>query len=137
VPVLRLTSGVLLLLLVPTQASTQTVTAEQAIENQRRQLMGTAAGVSRSADCAPAQSPDEIVVCGQDDQERHRLRIPAEGVAGEPTRLTAGEPPSGRAAMGADACFRLCHEPVKFNPIEVVIDVATAVRDRLVLGPDD
>jgi hypothetical protein len=126
----------LLLAFVPAAAPAQSLTAEQAIAEQRRQVMGAGRSGTRSAECAASQTADEIVVCGRGDSDRHRLPLPVEPVPGERQRML-GEPPTGTAALGAGACFRLCHEPVKFNPIEMVVDVAQALAERIRLGPDD
>jgi hypothetical protein len=83
--------------------------------------------------CTASQDPDEIIVCGDLDGESQRIG-PSEPEPGDRQRLIAGEPPSAAAALGADACFRLCHQPVQVD----VIGVARALRRGIgrLLDPD-
>jgi hypothetical protein len=125
---------VLFLLLIPGAAPAQRVTAEQAIENHRRQLQSaTGTGVRRAADCEPSSNPDEIVVCGRNDNERHRLPLPVEPVPGAPQRQL-GELPTGGDALSAGGCLRLCHQPVQVDVIGAARGAARAIG-RL-LDPD-
>jgi hypothetical protein len=56
--------------------------------------------------CPPADSPEEIVVCGSRDDERYRVE-PSEPVPGARRRLIAGEPPTGAGAL-ADGALSRC-----------------------------
>lgn len=51
---------------------------------------------------------DDIVVCGRTDS---RIRVPYEPVPGQVHHI-AGEMPSGRDALAADRCIRLCNGAV-------------------------
>lgn len=126
--------GLVTLLALPAAAGAQPVTAQEAIAAQRRQLEAVIGGAARARDCDPAAEPGEIVVCGRDDGERHRLPLPVEPMPGERRRLL-GEAPTGTEAMAADRCFRLCQGGVSVDLIGLVVGAAR-VAGRL-LDPDD
>lgn len=71
------------------------ITAEQAIEKQRR-LLVEGSGI----DCARGGG-EEIVVCGRRGPERDREALAGQVVAGARVGLLPGEPASGLAAMSA------------------------------------
>ncbi|QAY76158.1 hypothetical protein [Sphingosinicella sp. BN140058] len=71
------------------------ITAEQAIEKQRR-LLVEGSGI----DCARGGG-EEIVVCGRRGPDRDREALAGQSVAGARVGLLPGEPASGLAAMGA------------------------------------
>jgi hypothetical protein len=75
---------------------------------------------------------DAILVCGRLAQGGGGYRIPYEPEPGARVRLTAGEPPSAMAAMGAGGCLRLCEQPVMIN----LLDPGSIVRglDRILGG---
>ena len=56
-------------------------------------------------DC-PASEGDDIVVCGDRDEDRRYRVAPSEPVPGARRRLIAGEPPSGAGALAAGALDR-------------------------------
>ena len=70
-------------------------------------------------DCGGGGSDAEVVVCGR--RVGGGWRVPDEPEPGTRLRLTAGELPTGTAAMNAGGCLRLCHQPV-------MVDVFGAVR---------
>lgn len=75
---------------------------------------------------------DAIVVCGRLVRGGGGYRVPYEPEPGARVRLIAGEQPSGMAAMGADACLRLCERPVMIN----LLDPGSIIRglDRILSG---
>ena len=70
----------LALAVAPAAAAAQPVTAEQAIEVQRESVRSVV-----SPDC-PEAVGDEIVVCGEREQERYRLPLPVERIPGAADR---------------------------------------------------
>ena len=79
----------------PLPGETAEITAEQAIERQRRLLVqGT------GIDCR-AGVGEEIVVCGRREADRERGALAGQRDPGARTSLLPGEAPSGLAAMGA------------------------------------
>jgi hypothetical protein len=97
-------------------------------------------------DCSRDSSEEEIIVCGNRDDERFRVP-PSEPVPGARRRLIAGEPPSGAGAL-ADGALSRCttvgpHQQctqgldllgIAFG-IARLIGRARANRDRAVRGP--
>src|ERR1044072_3828739 len=79
-----------------------------------------------------AGPPDAIIVCGRLSRGGGGYRIPYEPEPGARVHLIAGEPPSGMAALGADGCMRLCHQPVMVN----LLDPGSIMRglDRILGG---
>lgn len=126
--------GLVILLALPAAAGAQPVTAAEAIATQRRQLEAVTGGAARARDCDPAAEPGEIVVCGRDDGERHRLPLPVEPMPGERRRLL-GEAPTGTEAMAADRCFRMCQTGAMIDVFGLVRGPAR-VAGRI-LDPDD
>lgn len=107
----------------------EALTAEQAIETQRRQLV-EGSGI----DCRA--SGDEIVVCGR-REDRERAALAARSAPGARTALGPGEPPSGREAMNAGT--RSCAESRQCG---AYIDFIKAGRVLVKIGkhlldPDD
>src|SRR5688572_15961903 len=94
-------------------AAAETLTAEQAIERYRDQYQPVA-----ELDCPTPSDPDEIVVCGRAGQ-RDPNRLPFDPPRTPGERLH-GEAPSGMDAMNADACLRLCPQPLKLDLIKAV-----------------
>ena len=92
-------------------AATKTLTAEQAIERYREQYESVA-----ELDCPTSSDPDEIVVCGRVGQ-RDPNRLPFDPPR-TPGAHLPGEGPSGMDAMNADACLRLCPQPVRVDLIK-------------------
>lgn len=132
---MRLQLALLALLAAPSVAGAQSITAEQAIENQRRQLQAaTGLAANPAADCEASSDPEEIIVCGREDDGRYRLPLPVEPEPGARRRLV-GEPPTGTEALGAGRCFRLCQGSAGVDIFDVVEGAVRAVG-RL-LDPDE
>ena len=108
-------------------AAAETVTAEQAIERYREQYKPVA-----ELDCPTPSDPEEIVVCGRAGQ-RDPNRLPFDPPRTPGERLP-GEAPSGMDAMNADACLRLCHQPLKLDLIKAVKIGHKIIRH--ILNPD-
>jgi hypothetical protein len=91
--------------------------------------------MGRRADpaCSRDESEADVVVCGR-RQRGGGLRIPDEPEPGGRVRLTAGELPTGMAAMNAGGCLRLCSQPVIINVFEAVRAISRGL-DRI-LHPD-
>jgi len=81
-------------------------------------------GCARGAD-------DDILVCGRGGGGA--MRVPYEPEAGHIARAL-GEAPSGRDALSADRCLRLCYQPVGVD-IEAAIRAINRGLGRL-LHPD-
>ena len=80
---------------VPLPGETAEITAEQAIERQRRLLVqGT------GIDCRSGDG-EEIVVCGRRGADREREALADQRAPGARTSLLPGEAPSGFAAISA------------------------------------
>lgn len=124
-----------ILLIAPGALAAQTVTPEEVIERQRAEI---AEVVSQA--CPESADPNNVVVCGR--RERFaRYRVPSADPA-------LGIRPANRAggeqlhAMNADACLRLCYQPVMVGVVGVSADGVTGAipdiaqaADRL-LHPD-
>jgi hypothetical protein len=94
-------------------AAAETLTAEQAIERFRDQYVPVA-----ELDCPAPSDPEEIVVCGRAGQrDPNRLHFDPPRTPGQ---RRPGEAPSGIDAMNADACLRLCPQPLELDLIEAV-----------------
>ena len=111
-------------------AAVQTLSPEEAIAGQRAEVRAQI-----RIDCPPGGEDEDIVVCGRGRGPggSEGYRIPYVPEPGRIARLP-GEAPTGRDALAADRCLRLCPQPV-------MIDVVGALRaverglDRL-LHPD-
>ena len=88
-------------LLSPRPAGAQgTITAEEAIETQHRQLQEA----TGTAPCRPpGESDEDIVVCGRRGPDPNRVPFPDQRMPGDRVRLLPGEPPSGMAALDGTA----------------------------------
>ena len=77
--------------------------------------------------CPDNADPVQIVVCGA----RHTAEPPRLSTDGE-VRLSGnplpGEAPTGMAAMGAGACIRLCHQPLRIDIIGAVRTVGEVIE---------
>ncbi|HEY0412431.1 MAG TPA: hypothetical protein VGD66_04750 [Allosphingosinicella sp.] len=102
------------------------LTAEQALKNYYDGF----SDAMRGAGCAPTGTVDDIVVCGRGApaQRGDFPRAPGEIVR------HANEPGSGRAALTAGGCDRLCSQPLRLDVIKIVRGAPAALR-RL-LGKD-
>jgi hypothetical protein len=93
--------------------------------------------IDDEADCGRDAETGEVVVCGR-RQRGGGMRIPWRPEPGARVHLVAGEPPGGVAAMGADGCLRLCHQPLMIDLIGGSREIVNAIGrgiDRL-LHPD-
>jgi len=110
-------------------AQSAPATAEQAIAayNQWYEEVtdGTGARVVRRCR-TDAAGEDDIVVCGRTDSG---IRVPYEAVEGQVHHI-AGEMPSGRDALAADRCIRLCPGAVMI-PIGPMIEALGRGLERL------
>jgi hypothetical protein len=106
-------------------------TAEEAIAAYEAEFDAVMASAGTPRRCPRDANGEEIVVCGRSDDAG--MRVPYEPVPGEVHRI-AGDLPSGRDALAAGACLRLCYQPVTVNIVEAVRFVSRGV-DRL-LHPD-
>jgi hypothetical protein len=89
-----------------------------------------ARSVRRCRRDAAADGEEDIVVCGRTDSH---IRVPYEPVPGQVHHI-AGDVPSGRDALAADHCIRLCNVGVMI-PILPAIEALGRGLDRL-LHPD-
>ncbi|HEV2816369.1 MAG TPA: hypothetical protein VGW40_03995 [Allosphingosinicella sp.] len=107
------------------------VTAEEALaawDAEFDAVMARARGLRR----CPRQSDEEdIVVCGRADDQN--VRVPYAPVPGAVHHI-AGDLPTGREAMAAGGCLRLCPQPVMVDVIAAARALARGV-DRI-LHPD-
>lgn len=112
----RLAPLILLTLIPAGAAGAPTITAEQALTNYRKVIKTT-----RELDCPSGGSADEIVVCGnrEDESRVGRLPLPVEPGPGASRGLIAGEPPSATAAMKADRCISRCPGSVGVNLLAI------------------
>jgi hypothetical protein len=93
-------AAALLLALFPVAAwgqPAELLTAEGAVEHQRRQLQAA----TGTAPCDREAEGGEIVVCGRIGPDPNRVEVPR--FPGDRVALLPGEPPSGRAALDATA----------------------------------
>ncbi|MDP8914857.1 MAG: hypothetical protein M3N39_14955 [Pseudomonadota bacterium] len=107
----------ILLALIPAGAAgAPPITADQALTNYRKLIKTT-----RELDCPSSGSADEIVVCGNRDDETQsaRLPLPVEPEPGARRGLIAGEPPSATGAMSADHCISRCPGNVGVNLLAI------------------
>ncbi len=109
------------LLALPAAAhSAPPVTAEQALTNYRKVIKPT-----RELDCPRGAGSDEIVVCGQLEEEAAKVgRLPLP-VAREPGERIAGEP-----LADSGGCMRLCHQPVMI-PLHKAPEFIGRIIERL------
>ena len=125
----------LILAAAPGALAAQAVTAEQAIEGQRAAV---AEVVSQT--CPESPDPNNVVVCGRREQfSRYRVPSADPALAMRPANRAGGEQ---LRAMDADACLRLCHQPVMVGVVGISADGVTGAipdiaqaADRL-LNPD-
>lgn len=111
----------------------QQVAPEEAIARQQAEIAEVVGGTCPTG--TNPDDPDNVVVCG---------RRPAEGGPGdyrvpwapEPGRIARlpGEAPSGRDALAADQCLRLCAQPVMIDVGKALSAIERGI-DRL-LHPD-
>lgn len=96
-----ISAGAMLLLLIPQIAATQPMNSDGALEQYRATF-----ALVNQLPCADADDANEIVVCGRRDDapNPNRLPLPVEPEIGAIDRSDT----SGRAAMGAGGCLRLC-----------------------------
>ncbi len=129
-------------------AAVQQVSLEDAIAEQRAEVRA-----AMRIDCPPGAEDEDnrvrpapqaeaipggdgdpvIVVCGRGGGGSEGYRIPYVPEPGRIARLP-GEAPSGRDALAADRCLRLCNEGVKFDVIGAIRAIERGL-DRL-LHPD-
>ena len=111
-------------------ATIQQVSPEEAIAVQRTELRAQI-----RIDCPPGGEDEDIVVCGRAGGAggSEGYRIPYVPEDGRIERLP-GEAPSGRDALAADRCLRLCNVGVKFDVIGAIRAVERGL-DRI-LHPD-
>jgi len=89
----------LALLAAPVAASAQPVTPEEAIARQQAEIRDVVSQV-----CAPAASPDEVVVCGR-RPPLERYRLPTSELAeGSRRRERAGGPQLDAMNAGSESC---------------------------------
>lgn len=119
----------LLVVLVPLPAAAQTVPAEELVEAQRSQLRQ---GIR--SHCPPTSGEEEIVVCGQRDQDRDRLPLPPGPDPSLPANRAGGEQ---RAALAIDTsrCTTVgpnqqCNQGL--DVIGIAFTVARAVAQALI-----
>ena len=115
----RLTPLILLLAIPAGAIAAPPITAEQAMTNYRKVIKTT-----RELDCPRGESTDEIVVCGnrQDEARAGRLPLP---VAREPGARIAGEP-----LADGGGCISRCHQPVMV-PLHKIPGFIGKVIERL------
>jgi hypothetical protein len=107
-------------------------TAEDAVAAYDAEFDAVMARTRTFRRCPRDGDSDDIVVCGRIDDSR--MRVPYEPVPGEVHRI-AGDLPTGRDAMAAGQCLRLCPQPVMIDLIGAVRTIVRGV-DRL-LHPDE
>jgi hypothetical protein len=104
-------AALLMILAAPAPAPAQGVTAEEAIEKQRRMLDPPA-----EEQCAEASLDDKIVVCGR--RSGNSFRVPDEPTPGD---RIVGHVASGTEAMAdAGRCISRCPQPLGINIIKAV-----------------
>lgn len=113
----------LLIAAAPAAAEGQ-VTAEQALSNYRAVIAPTA-----ELDCPRGGTGDEIVVCGKRKGEKSPYRLPLP-VAREPGTRIAGEVPTGRDALAAERCIKLCPQGVGID-LGMILNAAKAIKNAL------
>ena len=110
----------ILLALIPTGAAgAPPITADQALANYRKVIKTT-----RELDCPSSGSVDEIVVCGNREEEARAGRLPLP-VAREPGERVRGEPLSD-----GGGCISRCHQPVMV-PLHKIPGFIGKVVERL------
>lgn len=107
------------------------VTAEEALAAYDAEFDAVMAGARSLRRCPRRSDSEDIVVCGRADDQS--LRIPYEPVPGAVHHI-AGEVHTGREAMAADGCLRLCPQPVMIDVVGTARALARGL-DRL-LHPD-
>lgn len=115
----RLAPLILLALIPAGAAGAPTITADQALANYRKVIKTT-----RELDCPSSGSADEIVVCGnrEDDTRVGRLPLP---LAPEPGERVRGEP-----LADGGGCISRCHQPVMI-PLHKIPGFIGKVIERL------
>ncbi|HMG46598.1 MAG TPA: hypothetical protein VK614_03970 [Allosphingosinicella sp.] len=106
-------------------------TAEEAIaayDAEFDEVMASARAVRR---CRRDGDGEDIIVCGRGDDAA--MRVPYEPVPGQVHHI-AGDLPTGRDAMAAGGCLRLCPQPVMVDVIGVFNALGRGL-DRI-LHPD-
>ncbi|MEO7178549.1 MAG: hypothetical protein ABIW83_06880 [Allosphingosinicella sp.] len=129
---MRTTRRALLLLLAaaaPALAGPQPLTADQAIDIQKRNVQ-EAVG---TAPCRRGGSVGDIVVCGRRGPDPNRVPFPDQREPGEREHLLPGELP--RAQTGYDSCMFGCQQPVTVTSGDVVRYGGRTLRH--ILGKDD
>ncbi|HKR25716.1 MAG TPA: hypothetical protein VJS15_10685 [Allosphingosinicella sp.] len=111
-------------------AAIQQVSPEEAIAAQRTELRAQI-----RIDCPPGGEEEDIVVCGRGRGAggSEGYRIPYVPEAGRIERLP-GEAPTGRDALAADRCLRLCPQPVMINVVGAIRAVERGLER--ILHPD-
>jgi hypothetical protein len=115
----RLAPLILLALIPAGAAGAPPVTADQALTNYRKVIKTT-----RELDCPRGGSSDEIVVCGNREDEARVGRLPLP-VAREPGERIRGEP-----LADGGGCISRCHQPVMV-PLHKVPGFIGKVIERL------
>jgi len=106
-------------------------TAEEALAAYDAEFDAVMAGARSLRRCPRQSDSEDIIVCGRADDQS--IRIPYRPEPGA-VHHGAGDLPTGREAMAAGGCLRLCSQPVMIDVIGTARALARGV-DRL-LHPD-
>ena len=106
-------------------------TAEEALASYDAEFAAVMRTARSPRRCPRTADGEDIIVCGRTDDQS--MRVPYEPVPGEVHHI-AGDLPTGREAMAAGGCLRLCPQPVTIDVIATVRALSRGL-DRL-LHPD-
>ena len=115
----RLAPLILLALIPAGAAAAPPITADQAMTNYRKVIK-----TIRELDCPSSGGADEIVVCGNREDEARAGRLPLP-VAREPGERIRGEP-----LADGGGCISRCHQPVMV-PLHKIPGFIGKVIERL------
>lgn len=115
----------------PAIADPPVVTAEDAIAAYDAEFDAVMASARTLRRCPRDGDGEDIVVCGRADDAA--MRVPYEPVPGQVHHI-AGDLPTGRDALAAGACLRLCPQPVMVDVIGALNALGRGL-DRI-LHPD-
>jgi hypothetical protein len=103
------------------------VTADEAMKHYHETFSVAGSG---SCPAAGRGSDEEIVVCGRTHRQPERSPLPVSREPGEIVRH-AGEAAGTGDAMAGGGCIRACIQPVKVNPVQVILAVPKVLRHIL------